>query len=844
MISNNFQINDDSWEEYTHTLNHFLGNNENTLKIQDMIAQNEHRLNLNLDSLRKIDSKLAEAIQKCPEKALKILSKSLEDLIKEYNNAESTQKKKFKKGAKVLAKEESYKISFTGNLGRNLITPRGLSAQLVNNLVAVQGIVTRVSMVKPKLITSVHYCEKTERDLIREYYDEYNLVNEKDGRFNSGNYPLKDEQGNVFSSEFGFCKYADTQVVILQEMPEKVPAGLLPRSIELVLQNDLVDKVKPGDRVQATGVYKCLEGYNSHHGGFNGIFRTIIIGTSVHSIAMDSEIFNLSADDIGNIKLLGESEKCKEILVRSLAPSIYGHENIKQAILLMLLGGVEKNLENKTHLRGDINILVIGDPSTAKSQLLRRVMNIAPLVVSTTGRGSSGVGLTAAVNFDKESGERHLEAGAMVLADRGIVCIDEFDKMDDKDRVAIHEVMEQQTVTISKAGIHTSLNARCSVFAAANPIYGVYQKDLPPTKNIGLPDSLLSRFDLLFIVLDKKDADLDRSVAERVTKNHRYLNTNTSNSGNNTGLLNDNEFYSEIIEPQFIDDKNTQMYENFNSIIHSSDQKKILTQNFLKKYIYYAKKSFAPVLQQESSDYISKCWSELRQKDQENEINSKAKSLPITIRTLETLIRLATAHAKLRLSKKIEEKDCIEAYSLLKNAIFKENQKKLDEIDEENNEGDMLVEENMMNENKKSQGKQIIPKIKYEDDKPEKGKAKSKKKQQEQIEEDLREEKPIEKRGQRKVKIDYEAEDMREAQKELLQSVKISKPTKSLVYKILQSDFNEKSFVHLDDLWKRIQSSSKDKQNISSKEYLEKVLLQLDIDEKLVYSEEKNVYLI
>lgn len=470
----------------------------------------------------------------------------------------------------------------------------------------------------------------------------------------------------------------DHQTISIQEMPERAPAGQLPRSVDVILDDDLVDKAKPGDRIQLVGIYRTLG--NRGGGSGSSTFRTVIIANNVIQLASKSgggiAQATLTDADIRNINKWAKNRKTKifDMLAQSLAPSIYGHEYIKKAILLMLLGGVEKNLDNGTHLRGDINILLVGDPSTAKSQLLRFVLSTAPLAIATTGRGSSGVGLTAAVTTDKETGERRLEAGAMVLGDRGVVCIDEFDKMSDVDRVAIHEVMEQQTVTIAKAGIHTSLNARCSVIAAANPIYGQYDPHKDPHRNIALPDSLLSRFDLLFILTDEPEERRDRLVSEHVLRRHRYRQPGTEegvpareDATQTLGVgLEESQNVSQTTEP----------LEKYNVMLHAGISKtskkgnvEIFSLPFIKKYIQYAKTRIKPVLTKGAADYIVATYSALRNDEL---TGNQRKTSPMTARTLETLIRLSTAHAKARLSNRVEEQDAKEAEAILRFALFKE----------------------------------------------------------------------------------------------------------------------------------------------------------------------------
>lgn len=445
------------------------------------------------------------------------------------------------------------------------------------------------------------------------------------------------------------------------------------------MDDDLVDQVKPGDRIQLVGIYRSLGNRNAGQG--SATFRTLILANNVIMLSSKSgggiAQSTITDTDIRNINKVSKKKNVFELLSQSLAPSIYGHDHIKKAILLMLLGGMEKNLENGTHLRGDINILMVGDPSTAKSQLLRFVLNTAPLAIATTGRGSSGVGLTAAVTSDKETGERRLEAGAMVLGDRGVVCIDEFDKMSDIDRVAIHEVMEQQTVTIAKAGIHTSLNARCSVIAAANPIYGQYDPHKDPHRNIALPDSLLSRFDLLFVVTDDIDDFRDRQISEHVLRMHRYRQPGTEEGA----PVREQQYQTLGVGLDDEQDANqpTTVYEKFNIMLHAgvtvtsgrgaARRVDVLSIPFIKKYIQYAKLQRKPVLTKGAADHIVATYSALRNDELEG---NQRKTSPMTARTLETLIRLATAHAKARLSHKVEEKDAEAAESILRFALFKE----------------------------------------------------------------------------------------------------------------------------------------------------------------------------
>ncbi|KAL1585450.1 hypothetical protein WHR41_05695 [Cladosporium halotolerans] len=665
------QLRDEAVRDRIRAAEEFLDPNDPRARsyradILLMLNRGMRRLVVSIDEIRSHSKELADGLLNQPFDFSQAFDQAVKNIVKTLGNRPAFE----------TADETMYYCAYIGSFGEFACNPRTLSSQYLNHMVSLEGIVTKCSLVRPKVVKSVHWNEAKSTFHFREYRDQTMTAN---GAASTSVYPTDDGEGNPLVTEYGYCTYRDHQTISIQEMPERAPAGQLPRGVDVILDDDMVDKVKPGDRIQLVGIYRSLGNRNAGQG--SSTFKTLILANNIILLSSKSgggiAQATITDTDIRNINKISKNRKVFDLLSQSLAPSIYGHDYIKKAILLMLLGGMEKNLDNGTHLRGDINILMVGDPSTAKSQLLRFVLNTAPLAIATTGRGSSGVGLTAAVTSDKETGERRLEAGAMVLGDRGVVCIDEFDKMSDVDRVAIHEVMEQQTVTIAKAGIHTSLNARCSVVAAANPIYGQYDIHKDPHKNIALPDSLLSRFDLLFIVTDDIEDVRDRQVSEHVLRMHRYRQPGSEEGAPVREQL--NQTLGVGLEEEADANKPSEVYEKYNVMLHagvtvtvgrgSGRRVEVLSIPFIKKYIQYAKSRVKPILTKGAADYVVSVYSALRNDDLEG---NQRKTSPMTPRTLETLIRLASAHAKARLSNRVEEKDAKVAEGVLRFALFKE----------------------------------------------------------------------------------------------------------------------------------------------------------------------------
>ncbi len=568
--------------------NFFTSNDKYIDEINTIIIQRRKSICIDFPDLILYDKELADMLVEHPKEIIYAASEALRQIILEKDPEFAKSVKTFHARFRKLAES---------------IPLRKLRSCYIGKLIMIEGIVTRETPPRHFLKKMVFKCDNCGFEVdVPQYYAVPTQPPRKCIRC-----------GGVLKLVQEKCEYVDWQKIIVQEKPEELPPGQLPRSVEVILTDDLVDVVKPGDRVYVVGVLdiNAFELKRTKP----PVLSSYIEANYVEAQQKEFAEVEITPEDQRIIEELARDPRIRERIIKSIAPSIYGLEEVKEAIACLLFGGVSKVYPDGVRVRGDLHVLLIGDPGTGKSQLLRFVARIAPRAVYTTGKGSSAAGLTAAVVKDKLTGEFYLEAGALVLADMGVCIIDEIDKMDAKDRVAMHEALEQQTISIAKAGIVATLNARCAVLAAANPAFGRYLPNRTVAENVDLPVTLLSRFDLIFIIRDQPMLEHDKKVAEHVTTLH-----------------------SGELPPEFRD---------------------IIPPDLLRKYIAYARKYVKPRWTKEAKDIIMQFYINLRAKS--SDPNSP---IAITARQLEALIRLAEAEAKMRLSPLVEREDAERAIML------------------------------------------------------------------------------------------------------------------------------------------------------------------------------------
>src|SRR5881296_3118444 len=566
-------------------------------RINDMMASGTQSFVVDYLDLDSFNPTLASDVTRKPDEILEAFNEAVLSLLKEIHPDY----------------EEEIHDKIRIRIG-NYTTQKGLreiNADIIDKMVSVSGMVVRSSEIKPLAKKISYRCPNCNE--ITAVVELKKLASKKPSKCPKCNDRVDleiDPESSIF---------IDFQLVRLQELPEDLPAGQLPHYVEATVMGDLVDQCRPGDRIILTGIIRVEQEQFGPQLKSN-LFRLRMEGNNIEYLggragSKDTrtlERIAISPEDERQIRTIATKPDAYEKLIASFAPHIYGHEVIKEAILLLIVGSVTKKLKDGSTRRGDINLLLVGDPGTAKSEMLKFAAKIAPRGLYTSGRGNTAAGLTAAVIRDK-SGIMMLEAGAVVLGDQGVVCIDEFDKIKSEDRSALHEVMEQQTCSVAKGGIVATLNARTSILSAANPKYGKYDPFRNITENVEpLPIPLLTRFDIIHVIRDTAEVEKDSRIASHILEIHR-------------------------------------------DIQHAAQP--AIEIDLFRKYLAYAKQ-IEPKLTTEAIDILRDYYMKMRNVDSEGMITA-------TPRQLEGLVRLATARARMLLKDSVDHEDADRAIFLV-----------------------------------------------------------------------------------------------------------------------------------------------------------------------------------
>ncbi len=574
-------------------------------QIQRMSLEGLTTLVVDYDDLLRFDPEIAGRLRKDPEMnidpeiTIKEANAALEEVLKIEDRSYVME---------TIKRKETFHVRFY-NIPTQ-VDLRQLRAVHLGHFIAIEGIIIRQSIVRPLLVEGrfrCRVCGEPQPPLLQE-----------EGIYREPSFCSNPECGKKgpFSLIVEDSIYTDFQSVTVQERPETLPPGQIPRSVPARLVGDLVDDVRAGDRAMVSGILKMKK---AEKRGKLATFDPWLDVNFISSREKEYEEIEIDPETEQQIIELSRDLSIHRRIIRSVAPSIYGMEIIKEALATVLFGGVSRETPDGMKQRGDSNILLVGDPGVAKSQLLQFVYRLAPRGLLTSGKASSAAGLTAAVLRDPDTGEFALEAGALVLGDRGVCCIDEFDKMNPVDRSSIHEAMEQQTVSIAKAGIVAQLNARTAIIAAANPRFGRYEDTRPPVENINLPPTILSRFDLLFVIKDEPNEDIDRKMARHILELRR----------------------GHVIE----------------------DTEPVISMELLRKYISYAKQHVQPALTDRAMERIEEYYLDLRKESDETS------AIAITPRYLEAIIRLSESQARMALKEDVTIDHVEAAISLLERSL-------------------------------------------------------------------------------------------------------------------------------------------------------------------------------